>query len=126
MGRQDYQWQHEPILYGWKDGGSHFFVDDRTQTTVWDIDRPSRSAEHPTMKPIALCAKAIRNSSLREGVVIDLFAGSGSTLMACEETERIGYVMELDPRYADVIRKRYAKHIGREDWQEATPAILPA
>lgn len=127
MGRQDYQWQHEPILYGWKDGGSHYFVDDRTQTTVWNIDRPSRNAEHPTMKPIALCAKAIQNSSKRGGLVIDFFGGSGSTLIASEETGRTCNTMELDPRYVDVIRKRY--HIlttGSDDgWEAGTPIVQP-
>lgn len=124
MGRQDYQWQHEPILYGWRDGGSHFFIDDRTQTTIWNIDRPQRNAEHPTMKPIALCARAIRNSSMRGQIVLDVFGGSGSTLMAAEETDRSCYMMELDPRYVDVIRKRYAIHIGQEaEWQTATPVI---
>lgn len=126
LGRQDYQWQHEPILYGWKDGAPHYFVDDRTQTTVWNIDRPSRNAEHPTMKPIALCAKAIKNSSLRGQKVLDVFGGSGSTLMASEETGRVCYTMELDPRYVDVIRKRYAKHVGQEDWQAATPIVQAA
>lgn len=127
MGRQDYQWQHEPILYGWKEGASHFFIDDRTQTTVWQIDRPQRNAEHPTMKPLELCAKAMRNSSLRGGVVIDFFGGSGSTLMAAEDTGRICYTMELDPRYADVIRKRYAIHTGQEaNWLEATPIVQAA
>lgn len=124
MGRQDYQWQHEPILYGWKDGASHYFVNDRTQTTIWNIDRPSRSAEHPTMKPLALCARAIKNSSLQGQIVLDVFGGSGSTLMAAEETERVCYMMELDPRYVDVIRKRYAKHIGKDtEWQTVTPTI---
>jgi DNA modification methylase len=126
MGRQDYQWQHEPILYGWKDGASHFFIDDRTQTTVWEVDRPSRNAEHPTMKPIALCARAIMNSSVRDQLVIDFFGGSGSTLMAAEETGRACNTMELDPRYADVIRKRYAIHIGAEDWASATPVVATA
>lgn len=128
MGRQDYQWQHEPILYGWKDGASHYFVDDRTQTTVWNIDRPSRNEEHPTMKPIELCEKAIKNSSKVDNIVLDLFSGSGSgsTLIACEQTGRICYGMELDPRYCDVIRKRYAKHTGAEDWVAATPVVQKA
>lgn len=125
MGRQDYQWQHEPILYGWKDGASHYFVDDRTQTTIWSIDRPSRNAEHPTMKPIALCAKAIMNSSRPGALVIDFFGGSGSTLIAADETDRTCYTMELDPRYVDVIRKRYhIKATGSEEgWEAGTPVI---
>ena len=125
MGRQDYQWQHEPILYGWKEGGSHYFIDDRTQTTFWQVDRPSRNEEHPTMKPIELCERAIRNSSLRGQKVLDLFGGSGSTLIAADGLDRICYMMELDPKYVDVIRKRYHKHItgDYEGWELATPAI---
>lgn len=125
MGRQDYQWQHEPILYGWKDGASHFFVDDRTQTTVWNIDRPSKNIEHPTMKPIELCARAIKNSSQRGGLVIDFFSGSGSgsTLIACEENDRSCCSMELDPRYVDVIRKRWSNLTEQSDWISATPIV---
>lgn len=144
LGRQDYQWKHEPILYGWKDGAGHYFVNDRCQTTVFENkpdldsmtreeladlaekllakleeiptsiihhDKPVRSELHPTMKPVALCAKLIQNSSKRGEKVIDFFGGSGSTLMACEETGRICYTMELDTRYADVIINR---------WEEAT------
>jgi len=126
MGRQDYHSQHEPILYGWKDGASHFFIDDRTQTTVWNVDRPQRNAEHPTMKPIALCARAIQNSSLRGQKILDVFGGSGSTLIASEETGRVCYMMELDPKYCDVIRKRYANLSGNADWQGATPIVQAA
>lgn len=128
MGRQDYQWQHEPILYGWKPGASHYFTSDRTQTTVWTIDRPSRSNEHPTMKPIALCGKAINNSSQEGEIVLDLFGGSGSTLIACEQLKRRCYMMEIDPRYCDVIRKRYHKLVTGDitGWQEGTPAINAA
>lgn len=144
LGRQDYQWRHEPILYGWKEGAGHYFVNDRCQTTVFEntvdpeemtreelvklatfllakIDatpnsvirekRPTRSDLHPTMKPVTLCAKLIQNSSKRGDNVIDFFGGSGSTLMACEETGRNCYAMELDPKYADVIITR---------WEEAT------
>ena len=144
LGRQDYQWKHEPILYGWKDGAGHYFVNDRCQTTVFENkpdldsmtreeladlaekllakleeiptsiihhDKPVRSELHPTMKPVALCEKLIQNSSKRGEKVIDFFGGSGSTLMACEETGRICYTMELDTRYADVIINR---------WEEAT------
>lgn len=124
MGRQDYQWQHEPILYGWKDGGGHYFVGDRRQTTIWKVDRPMASLEHPTMKPIALIAMALQNSSKGGDIVLDTFAGSGSTLIACEQTDRICYALELDPRYCDVIRKRYAKFIGKEqEWEQLTPAV---
>lgn len=119
MGRQDYQWKHEPILYGWKDGGSHRWFGDRSQTTVWDIDRPTRSEEHPTMKPIKLIERALKNSSKSEDIILDTFGGSGSTLIASEQNKRICYTMELDPRYCDVIRKRYYNLIGKEDqWQE--------
>lgn len=115
MGRQDYHWRHEPILYGWKEGKAHYFVDDRTQDTVWEIQKPQRNAEHPTMKPIPLCARAIKNSSRPKELVVDLFGGSGSTLMAAQETERICYTMELDERYCDVIVKRYIKQYGSDE-----------
>ncbi|MDU4596462.1 DNA modification methylase [Clostridium botulinum] len=115
MGRQDYHWRHEPILYGWKEGKAHFFVDDRTQDTVWEIQKPQRNAEHPTMKPIPLCARAIKNSSRPKELVVDLFGGSGSTLMAAQETERICYTMELDEKYCDVIVKRYIKQYGPDE-----------
>lgn len=122
MGRQDYHWKHEPILYGWKEGGGHEYYGGRQQTTVWDLDRPSRSEEHPTMKPLALMSKAMKNSSKQEDIVLDCFLGSGSTLIAAEQAGRVCYGIELDPRYCDVIRKRYAQHIGEEEsWQEATP-----
>ena len=107
LGRQDYHWRHEPILYGWKDdNGRHKWDSDRKQDTVWEVKRPTRSEEHPTMKPIELCAKPINNSSKRGEIVVDTFLGSGSTLIACEQTDRICYGMELDCRYVDVIRKR--------------------
>lgn len=124
MGRQDYQWKHEPCLYGWKDGASHSWYADRKQTTIIDYDRPSRSEEHPTMKPVGLMAYSINNSSKSGDIVLDTFLGSGSTLIACEQTNRICYGIELDPKYVDVIRKRYAKFIGKEEqWQEITPVI---
>ena len=107
MGRQDYHWKHEPILYGWLEGAAHYFVKDRTQTTVWEFDRPSRSEDHPTMKPVKLVGHAINNSSKPNDIVLDLFGGSGSTLIAAEQTGRTCYMMELDPHYCDVIRKRY-------------------
>lgn len=127
MGRQDYQWKHEPCLYGWKDGASHSWYSDRKQTTIIDFDRPSRSEDHPTMKPVGLMAYSINNSSKAGDVVLDTFLGSGSTLIACEQTNRICYGMELDPRYVDVIRKRYAKFTNpdtwKNGWQEMTPVI---
>ncbi len=114
MGRQDYQWQHEPILYGWKPGAAHKFYGDRKQTTVWQIDRPMASREHPTMKPVALCSKAIENSSKAGDIVLDLFGGSGSTLIACEQLNRTCYMMELDPIYCDVIIKRWENFTGQK------------
>ena len=101
MGRQDYQWKHEPILYGWKLGAGHYFIDDRKQSTVLEFDKPSRNEEHPTMKPIELLAYLIKNSSNKNDLVIDFFGGSGSTLIACEQLGRICYTMELDPKYCD-------------------------
>jgi DNA modification methylase len=113
LGRQDYHWRHEPILYGWKPGASHYFTDDRTQTTVWEVDRPSRSAEHPTMKPVELLAIAIANSSRPGAVVLDPFAGSGSTLIACEQLGRRARLVELDPRYCEVIVQRWEAATGQ-------------
>ena len=113
LGHGDYHYQHEPILYGWLKNGTHQFYGDRTQTTVWNVDRPTRSKEHPTMKPIALITKAINNSSKQDDIVLDLFGGSGSTLIACEQTNRTCYMMELDPKYCDVIRKRYENFIDK-------------
>jgi DNA modification methylase len=114
MGRADYHYRHESIFYGWKEGAAHQTPPDRKQDTVWEIARPHRSAEHPTMKPVELIAKAIKNSTNQNQIVLDLFGGSGSTLIAAEETNRIGYLMELDPRYVDVICARYQKHTGNQ------------
>ena len=107
MGRQDYQWKHEPCLYGWKDGAGHNWQADRKQSTILEFDRPSKSDLHPTMKPVNLIAYLVRNSSKQEDIILDLFGGSGSTLMACEQLNRTCYMMEYDPRYADVIVKRW-------------------
>lgn len=107
LGRQDYQWKHEPCLYGWKEGASHLWATDRKQTTVLDFDRPNRNAEHPTMKPVKLFDYLIKNNTKSEDVVLDLFAGSGTTIIACEQNKRTGYVMELDPKYVDVIIDRW-------------------
>jgi DNA modification methylase len=124
MGRQDYHWQHEPILYGWKEGAEHFYNGGRAQTTLWNIDRPTASEEHPTIKPIQLIARALSNSSKGDDIVLDPFLGSGSTLIACQQMGRICFGIELDPKYVDVIRKRYAKFIGQgADWETATPAL---
>lgn len=114
LGRQDYQWQHEPILYGWREGASHYWNGGRDQSTVWNIDKPNRSGEHPTMKPIELCAKAIKNSSPRGGIVLDTFGGSGSTLIACEKIGRVCRTMELDPKYCDVIVHRWEQFTGEK------------
>lgn len=146
MGRQDYHWKHEPCLYGWKEGASHYFVDDRTQSTVFedkgiDIkklkkaeaikmlqdlmgdkisttvineDKPSVNDLHPTMKPIKLMARLIKNSSKIDETVLDLFGGSGSTLIACEQTQRKCYTMEYDEKYATVIVDRWEKLTGQK------------
>lgn len=149
LGRQDYHWQHEPILYGWKEGAAHYFTDDRTKSTVIDElkntdfsklkkseliellhrlkndqsvntsvireDKPKRNPDHPTMKPIRLCARCIQNSCRRNEKVIDLFGGSGSTLVACEQINRTAYLMELDPKFCDVIVRRYIKTFGNSE-----------
>ena len=126
MGRQDYQWQHEPILYGWKAGASHAWYSDRRQTTTLSFDRPSSSQDHPTMKPIDILAYLIRNNSKAGDIVFDNFLGSGSSLIACEQLDRGCYGMELDPRYCDVIRKRYWRftHDNKEEgWADGTAKI---
>lgn len=110
LGRSPYQWQHEPVLFGWMPNGKHRWFADRKQTTIWNFDKPKRNKEHPTMKPIPLLAYPIRNSSAPNAVVLDLFGGSGSTLIACAETDRVCRTMELDPRYASVIVERYAAY----------------
>ena len=112
MGRQDYQWQHEPILYGWKPGAGHYFVDDRSLSTVWFYDKPKHNDLHPTMKPLELVGQGINNGSLKGQLVLDLFGGSGSTLIASEQAGRINYSMELDEKYADVIIKRFIRFKG--------------
>ena len=145
LGRQDYQWRHEPCLYGWKQGAAHYFIDDRTQstvikekaleidklkkdelrdllkqilgeteTTVIKEDKPQRSAEHPTMKPVKLFARLIVNSSERGDIVLDPFGGSGTTLIACEKQNRVCRMAELDPIYCDVIVKRWENLTGEK------------
>ena len=109
FGRSDYHWKHEPCIYGWLDGASHSWHGDRKQTTVWDIDRPSRSEEHPTMKPIPLCSKPLENSSAVGDIVLDVFLGSGSTMVASHQLKRKCYGMELDPKYCQVIIDRMKK-----------------
>lgn len=111
MSRQDYHWKHEPCLYGWKEGASHLWNSDRTQTTVLNFDRPSRNESHPTMKPISLISYQITNNTKGDDIILDTFLGSGSTLIACEKTGRICYGMELDPKYVDVIVQRYVDYV---------------
>lgn len=115
LGRSPYQWQHEPCLFGWKQGGKHMWYSDRKQTTIWEYDRPRASKDHPTMKPVALMAYPIQNSTMSNCIVLDPFLGSGSTLIACEETGRICYGIELDEKFVDVIVRRYAEHAGNTD-----------
>ena len=112
MGKSDYHWQHEPILYGWKKGAPHNWYSDRCQSTVWEYDRPIRSDLHPTMKPIALCSYPIVNSSKERDIVLDPFGGSGSVLIACEQTGRVCRMIEIDEKYCDVIVKRYIENTG--------------
>ncbi len=114
LGRQDYQWKHEPCLYGWKDGAAHYWGSDRRQTTVLDFDKPSRSDIHPTMKPVRLFDYQIRNSCREGGVVLDIFGGSGTTLVACEQNGRVCRAMEIDPRYCDAIITRWETLTGEK------------
>ena len=115
LGRSPYQWQHEPVLFGWKKSGKHNWYADRKQTTIWEFEKPKKNADHPTMKPVALVAYPILNSSLSNCIVLDPFGGSGSTLIACEQTDRICYTIELDEKYCDVIVKRYVEQVGTSD-----------
>lgn len=114
LGRQDYQWKHEPCLYGWKDGAPHYFIDNRSLTTVLDFDKPARNSVHPTMKPVELIAHLIKNSSKKGEAVMDLFGGSGTTLIACEKLGRRCYMTEYDPKYVDVIIRRWERITGRK------------
>ena len=115
LGRSPYQWMHEPCLFGWKKGGKHQWYSDRKQTTIWEYDRPKSSKEHPTMKPVALMAYPIQNSCMSNCIVLDPFLGSGSTLMACEQTGRICYGIELEEKFVDVIVNRYIEQRGSTD-----------
>lgn len=114
LGRSPYQWKHEPVLFGWKKDGKHNWYGDRKQSTIWNFDRPSKNDLHPTMKPIALCAYPITNSSMSNCIVLDPFGGSGSTLIACEQTNRICHTIELNEKYSDVIVKRYIEQVGSD------------
>lgn len=112
MGRQDYQWKHEPCLYGWKDGAGHLWASDRKQTTILNFDRPTKNDLHPTMKPIPLFDYQIKNNTKGGDIVLDLFGGSGTTLMACEQNGRRAFTMEFDPRYAQTIIERWEQFTG--------------
>lgn len=114
LGRSPYQWQHEPCLYGWKKKGKHKWYAGRKETSVWEFEKSKKNADHPTMKPIALLAYPIKNSSMTNSLVLDPFAGSGSTLIACEQTGRVCYAIELDEKYCDVIVKRYIEQVGND------------
>ncbi|NCC79100.1 MAG: DNA modification methylase [Clostridia bacterium] len=115
LGRSPYNWIHEPILFGWLRGRKHRWFTGRSETTVWNYDKPKKNGEHPTMKPVPLLCYPIKNSSQINGIVMDLFGGSGSTLIACEQIDRIAYTLELDPKYATVIVKRYIEQVGADD-----------
>lgn len=120
MGRQDYHWKHEPCLYGWKEGAAHLWATDRKQTTILEFDRPSRNAEHPTMKPVELFEYQMLNNTKGSDLVLDSFAGSGTTAIACEKHGRMARLMELDPKYCDVIIKRWQDFTGETATLEAT------
>ena len=115
LGRSPYQWQHEPVLFGWKKKGKHQWYTGRKESTIWEFDKPKKNGDHPTMKPIPLLAYPIMNSSMSNCIVLDPFGGSGSTLIACEQTDRIARTIELDEKFCDVIIKRYIEQVGTAD-----------
>ncbi|EKR9290993.1 site-specific DNA-methyltransferase [Enterococcus faecalis] len=115
LGRSPYQWQHEPVLFGWKKKGKHQWYTGRKESTIWEFDKPKKNGEHPTMKPIPLLAYPITNSSMSNCIVLDPFGGSGSTLIACEQTNRICHTIELDEKFADVIVNRYIEQVGSSE-----------
>ncbi|MGF0139877.1 site-specific DNA-methyltransferase [Streptococcus alactolyticus] len=115
LGRSPYQWQHEPVLYGWKKKGKHQWYTGRKESTIWEFDKPKKNGDHPTMKPIPLIAYPITNSSMSNCIVLDPFGGSGSTLIACEQTNRICHTIELDEKFVDVIVNRYIEQVGSAD-----------
>lgn len=125
LGRQDFHWMHEPVLYGWKDGAAHNWYSDRSQTTVMHFNKPQKSELHPTMKPVEMLIYLIKNSSKSEDIVLDSFGGSGSTVIAAEQMGRIAFVMELGENYCDVIRKRWAEFVHGPgcDWENLTPEV---
>ena len=115
LGRSDYQWQHEPVLYGFLQNGKHAWYSDRKQTTIWNYDKPKRNKDHPTSKPLDLLGYPINNSTQENSVVVDTFGGSGSTLMACEQLNRTCFTMELDPKYASVILRRFVENTSKAE-----------
>lgn len=127
MGRQDYHWKHEPCLYGWKEGAGHLWATDRKQTTILEFEKPSRNGEHPTMKPVALFEYQLLNNTKGGDIVLDSFGGSGTTMIAAEKNGRVGYLMELDPKYCDVIVKRWEDFTGKKaellEASDESPAI---
>ena len=137
LGRSPYQWQHEPVLYGWKKSGKHQWYTGRKETTIWEFDKPKKNGDHPTMKPIPLLAYPITNSSMSNTLVVDPFGGSGSTLIACEQTDRSCNTIELDPKFCDVIVKRYIEQVGSSEkvscqrdgltysFDELDPSVIP-
>ncbi len=120
LGRSDYHYRHEPIFYGWLPGAAHHELPDRTQDTVWEIARPKTSEAHPTMKPVELVERAINNSSDLGDIVLDPFGGSGTTLIACQSAGRSARLVELDPKYVDVVCKRYQQYTGQKPILEST------
>ncbi len=112
LGRSPYQWQHEPVLFGWKKKGRHQWYTGRKESTIWEFDKPKKNGDHPTMKPVPLVAYPIKNSSMSNCIVLDPFSGSGSTLIACEQTDRVCHTIELDEKFCDVIVKRYIEQAG--------------
>jgi DNA modification methylase len=120
MGRQDYHWKHEHCLYGWKDGAGHLWNTDRKQVTILEFNRPTKNIEHPTMKPVDLIQYQVENNTKGQDSVLDLFGGSGSTLIACERTNRHARLMELEPKYCDVIIKRWQDYTGNKATLEST------
>ena len=120
LGRSPYQWQHEPVLFGWKKKGKHQWYTGRKESTIWEFDKPKKNGDHPTMKPIPLLAYPIMNSSMSNCIVLDPFGGSGSTLIACEQTDRIARTVELDEKFCDVIIKRYIEQVGTADGVSVT------
>jgi len=119
LGRSDYQRQYEPILYGWREGAKHYWCGDRNQSDVWLVDKPVRNDLHPTMKPVDLVGRAIRNSSRHGAVVLDPFGGAGSTLISCENLDRKARLIEIDPHYVDVSVRRWQSYTGSKAFLES-------